>query len=122
MPDERMNCHEATEEHLVACDNCFVNCLKEFFEPPEPAIPAGFTARTLARLEPPRREPVRVLPYLLFAAGILFAAVGAALVFARVPCEIAAWFTLSRQTLILWIGSAEVILSVAWLWHTTEEE
>jgi hypothetical protein len=117
-----MNHREAPAEHVAGCEQCFEACLKEFFEPPaEPAIPQGFAARTVARLPALRREPPGVFPYSLAAAGLVFVGLAVMLTVAGVPGEIAGWLASRHQAIILWVGGAELLLSVAWLWRWAEE-
>ena len=133
MPDRTLDCAEfraridgflagaqagaAFEAHAAECGQCLERLLDAALaNPAEAPVPAGFAARTLARL--PAAAP-SVLPYAIAAACLLFALLAAWALHTGLLFDAGRWLAgiVARRPVLAAIAAFEIGGSFVWAWR-----
>ena len=107
----------AVETHLASCEACLEASLEAALRKPvEAATPAGFAARTLARVVADAAPP-STLPWAVAASGLVFVGLGALAVENGQIEAWGRWLGGMRPEVLLAMLGVEGVLCLLWFWR-----
>ncbi|MBI3694544.1 MAG: hypothetical protein HY238_06855 [Acidobacteria bacterium] len=109
------------EAHLASCEACLEASLEAALRKPVDATaPAGFAARTVARLPVNGGAPQSTLPWAVAAAGVVFVGLGA-LAVANGQIEVLGrWLGKMQTPVLLAFLGLEGVLCLLWFWRVAK--
>lgn len=104
-------------EHLTACDSCAEALVDEWLrEPADAPVPSGFAARVSSRARECRLDSEDIVPVLVVAATVLFAAIGMYVLWTGTGTR---WLGNVETRRMIWLatGCIEAAVCSVFLWR-----